>query len=32
MVEKRKSIGVFLDDKADAKSIEKWPLIQSYAF
>ena len=32
MVENKKSLGVFLWDDADAKSIEKWPLIQSYAF
>ena len=31
MVDKKKSIGVFLEDNADAKSIEKWPLIQTYA-
>lgn len=31
MVEKVNKIGVFLGDHEDVKSIEKWPLIQSYA-
>lgn len=31
MVEKRKSLGVVLDEISDAKAIEKWPLIQTYA-
>lgn len=31
MVENKKSFGVFLEEHLDAKYIEKWPLIQSYA-
>jgi hypothetical protein len=31
MVEKKKSLGLFLEEEADPKSIEKWPIIQSYA-
>jgi hypothetical protein len=31
MLKNHKKLGVLLDDGGDVKSVEKWPIIQSYA-